>query len=254
MKLITRAEWGGRAVNPPTNFTPERGGVTVHYAGNPSPDLSTHAGCYATWRASERYHIDTRGYAAIAYGFGACIHGYVFEGRGLHKRNAANGTDEGNQNYYSVQAMVGPDNPVTDGLLTAIADAIDYLRAKGGAGSKVDGHRDHKSTECPGDTLYAWVTAGHKRPTAKEDDMPYTEAQLKFIVEQATKPLADKLDRVIRQGQADKRLGREARDAARTAAEAGMTPEEVGKQVELAIAAALESGVDVNVTVAGRQA
>jgi hypothetical protein len=86
----------------------------------------------------------------------------------------------------------------------------------------------------------------------EEDDMPYTEAQLKFIVEAATKPLADKLDRVIRQGQAEKRIGREARDAARDAAEAGMSPEQVGAQVERAVSAALAEGIDIEVTAGTR--
>jgi hypothetical protein len=258
MRFVTRKEWGSRDTNPPTNITPERGGVTVHYAGDPSPDLSSHDGCHATWRGSQRYHMDTRGYADIAYNLGACIHGYVFEGRGVRKRSGANGAEDprSNQDWYAIQAMIGPANPVTDELLSALVDGIEYLRDKGGAATKVNGHRDHKSTECPGDKLYAWVRAGAKRPTTKEiDDMPYTEAQLKFIVEQATKPLAAKLDRLLAQGQRIKDLTRLGRRAAAAAAEEGMTPEQIGAQVEAALTRALEEGaVDVNVTVAGRQA
>jgi hypothetical protein len=198
--------------------------------------------------------MDTRGYADIGYNLGACIHGYVFEGRGLRKRNAANGTDEGHQNFYSIQAMVGPANPITDDLLSALVDGVEYARQSGGAGNKVDGHRDHKSTECPGDKLYAWVKAGAKRPTAKEtDDMPYTEAQLGAIVTKAVQPLGNKLDRLLAQGQRIKDITRQVRQAATAAAQKEMTPEQIGAQVETALTRALEEGsVDVNVTVAGR--
>lgn len=36
MKLITREQWGSRATSPPTNITPERGGVTVHSVWRPN--------------------------------------------------------------------------------------------------------------------------------------------------------------------------------------------------------------------------
>jgi hypothetical protein len=49
-------------------------------------------------------------------------------------------------------------------MLLGILDAIEYLRAEGGAGREIKGHRDGYATSCPGEPLYRWVRAGAPRP------------------------------------------------------------------------------------------
>ena len=46
----------------------------------------------------------------------------------------------------------------TDEAKAAYVEAVRWLR-RNGAGRKVNGHRDHKSTDCPGDVIYAWLKA-----------------------------------------------------------------------------------------------
>ncbi|MBX6381909.1 MAG: peptidoglycan-binding protein [Microbispora sp.] len=97
----------------------------------------------------------------------ACPHRKVFVGRGPGHLPAANGPGL-NSGHYAVLGLVGNAGLVqpTDGLLHAILDAVEYLRAEGGAGKEIKGHRDGYPTDCPGDSLYAWIRKGAPRPGA----------------------------------------------------------------------------------------
>lgn len=168
MKLISRASWGARYGRGSTNITPGDGGVAVHYVGAGRLATIAHERCAARVRAIESDHVNGNGWARIAYNFLACHHGYVFEGRGLGHRSAAQGTNAGNQNYYAVCALVGAGDVPGDPLKTAIRDAIDHCR-RHGAGPRIRGHRDFHATSCPGDALYAWVRRGAPRPAPQEE-------------------------------------------------------------------------------------
>jgi hypothetical protein len=153
--FVPRAEWGARAprVRHP-NITPGNGGVTVHYVGGVPVARAEHADCARQVRAIQNHHMDTNGWADIAYSHLVCVHGYVFEGRGPGQRTAANGTPEGNQNWYAVCGLVGGSagtyDPVTPELVAAFHWAIAQLRVAGGAGDGINRHMDHKPTDCPG--------------------------------------------------------------------------------------------------------
>nr|WP_229806135.1 peptidoglycan-binding protein [Microbispora rosea] len=99
----------------------------------------------------------------------ACPHRKVFVGRGPGHLPAANGPGL-NSGHYAVLGLVGNAGLVqpTDGVLHAILDAVEYLRAKGGAGKEIKGHRDGYSTDCPGGPLYAWIKKGAPRPGAAQ--------------------------------------------------------------------------------------
>ena len=135
-------------------------GVTLHWEG---PHMGTfpHGQCAGKVRTIRRFHQGTRGWAEIAYSAIVCPHGYVFECRGLHTETAANGTSSigGNPHWYAVCYMSGQGDPFTDAAKAAYHEAVDWLRTEGGAGLKVNGHRDHHSTECPGDVIYKWLHA-----------------------------------------------------------------------------------------------
>ena len=159
MTFITRQAWGAR---PPTSTGNAIGahplGVAVHYSeGNlgSSPDSE----CDDRVRGIQRYHQDTKGWADIAYSFLVCPHGNIFEGRGTGKGSAANGTTQGNLDYYAVCALGGPKDTPSVLMLAGIGTAIELCR-KAGAGQAVIGHRNLIPTGCPGAALYAYVQAG----------------------------------------------------------------------------------------------
>lgn len=173
MKLVTRAQWGARAYRTPGGATPYSGsrkGVKVHYLGTPYT-FGDHSTCAAYVRKLQASHMDGNGWSDIGYSFVVCEHGYVYEGRGLRRRNSANGNTTLNNNHYAVCGLVGNKGSTipTPAQLNGIRDAIDYCRAEGPAGGELRGHRDGYSTDCPGGPLYAWVQQGCPRQDEGED-------------------------------------------------------------------------------------
>lgn len=156
--LVTRAEWDARAPLSRTNLTPSFG-TTTHWEGPHMGDFD-HSECAGKVRGIQKYHMDTKGWVDIAYTALTCPHGYVFEGRWVGTRTAANGTTEGNDSAYAVCYLGGEGDSFTDAAKTAQATILDWLDIHGGAGPGRNCHRDWKSTECPGDTICSWVKAG----------------------------------------------------------------------------------------------
>ncbi|MEU6437414.1 N-acetylmuramoyl-L-alanine amidase [Streptomyces albidoflavus] len=183
MRLVTRAQWGARAYRTPNGATPysrPRRGVKLHYLGTAYSDRP-HDQCAAYVRQLQAQHMDGNGWSDVGYSFLVCTHGYVHEGRGLARRNSANGNTALNEQDYAVCLLVGSSGLTkpTDAQLDGARDAIDYCRDKGGAGLWLGGHRDGYATACPGDTVYAWVKQGAPRPKTptpeKEEPMSYRD-------------------------------------------------------------------------------
>ncbi|WP_107080179.1 N-acetylmuramoyl-L-alanine amidase [Streptomyces sp. NBRC 109706] len=166
MDLIPRARWGARAWREPSGsirYAGPRKGVKVHYLGTPYSSRP-HAQCAAYVRQLQASHMDGNGWSDIGYSLLVCEHGSVFEGRGLQRRNSANGNTSLNEQHYAVCALHGTNGTPGDALLRGLRDAIDHCRTRGPAGSEIKGHRDGHPTACPGDALYAWVRADAPRP------------------------------------------------------------------------------------------
>ncbi|MFE1749011.1 N-acetylmuramoyl-L-alanine amidase [Streptomyces anandii] len=180
MHLVTRSQWGARPSRYELVYIAGTSGVKVHYEGTPVPaslaEPASHSKCDDRMRALQASHLANtkEDYSDIAYNFVVCPHGYVYEGRGLHKKTAANGNQPLNKAHYAVCAMLGSEGLTkpTDAQLAGLRDAIDYLRSKGGAGNDIKGHRDGYPTECPGGPLYAWVQKGAPRPDANTSPQP----------------------------------------------------------------------------------
>lgn len=170
MQLVTRAQWGAKAPTADWTYVGSTLGVKVHYEGTevPSSLANDHSACAGRVRDIQASHManTSEGYIDIAYSAMVCPHGYVFEGRGLHHKTAANGNSTLNWNHYAVCGMVGDSGLTqpTDAMLNGIRDAIEWFQAQGGAGSEIKGHRDGYATSCPGEPLYNWVQAGAPRP------------------------------------------------------------------------------------------
>jgi hypothetical protein len=186
IKLVSRAAWGARAYRQPsggTLYTGKRRGVKLHYLGTPYSDR-THDRCAAYVRQIQAQHMDGNGWSDIGYSFLVCTHGYVYEGRGLRRRNSANGSTTLNNQDYAVLLMVGSSGLTrpTTAQLHGARDAIDYCRSEGPAGTWLGGHRDGYATTCPGDPIYAWAKTGAPRPTeSEEDDMPLNDDDKRWI-------------------------------------------------------------------------
>lgn len=172
IKLVTRSQWGAKPSKGSLTYIAETRGVKVHYEGTFVPkslaEADQHSKCDDRMRDIQASHLANtqENYSDIAYNYVVCPHGYVYEGRGVHRKTGANGNQYLNVQDYAVCAMLGNSGLVyaPDVQLSGIVDAIELLRSQGDAGKWVGGHRDGHPTACPGDPLYAWVKAGAKRP------------------------------------------------------------------------------------------
>ncbi|MEV4284736.1 N-acetylmuramoyl-L-alanine amidase [Nonomuraea bangladeshensis] len=173
--LVSRRDWNARAPRGDYSQLDSAKGVKVHYTGGRvDPGIvSDHGACAALVRSIQTHHMDGNGWVDIGYSFVACPHRKVFEGRGLHHLPAANGPGL-NAGHYAVLGLVGNTGLVqpTDLILHAILDAVEHVRARGGAGKEIKGHRDGYSTDCPGEPLYAWVRRGAPRPSGGAEPPP----------------------------------------------------------------------------------
>jgi hypothetical protein len=100
--------------------------------------------------------MDHNGWVDIAYNGLACPHGYVFEGRGVQKRSAANGTNSANATSAVICYLGGQGDPFTLEGQQAMQDGAAWL-----GDPMARGHRDWYPTQCPGDEIYGWIHAPH---------------------------------------------------------------------------------------------
>lgn len=157
--VLSRAQWGAvsaQGTGNALNAVPD--GCTIHWEG-PRMGSRPHSECGATVRGIQRFHMQDRGWADIAYNLLVCEHGVIFTGRGRGKGSAANGTTDANRRRYAICALVGEGDPQPKALLDGLADAV-ALCQSWGARDAVNGHRDWVATACPGDSLYREVKAG----------------------------------------------------------------------------------------------
>jgi len=155
MRFVTRSEWGAR---PPKStlggwLAGKPVGSVVHWEG---PRMGTwgHEACAGKMRGIQSYHMDNAKdpYTDIAYNAVVCPHGFVFEGRPLQFRSAANGPKT-NGTHAAICYMGGEGDVFTGEARQAIREWTDPI------GPDKRAHRDVNATACPGDEITAWVHA-----------------------------------------------------------------------------------------------
>lgn len=120
--------------------------VIHHTAGSKSQSLETIA----------KFHVEKRGWPEIAYHIAINESGDVFLLNNIEEKTYHNSADNTNtigivavgnyQNYEPSQELINSIQAVTDALCLT-------LKIKG-----IKGHRDYKSTLCPGEYLYNELT------------------------------------------------------------------------------------------------
>ena len=156
----SRAEWKAVAPTEPWSPDPRPWRVTLHHSDG--KHTTTLAESEAEARFIQDFHIHGRGWIDIAYHFLVDASGNILEGRpegvlGAHTL----GNNEGNIGIVLLGTYHPPVNNVpTKAQLDAVAALGRYLVARYGIDPKsLKGHRDYKSTDCPGNTAYAKLDA-----------------------------------------------------------------------------------------------
>jgi hypothetical protein len=157
LNFVSRAEWGARAPRSTTKLTTARGN-TLHWEG-PRMGTFEHSSCATKVRGIQAFHMNSRGWADIAYSSIICPHSYIFEGRWYGIRTAANGTNEGNGASYAHCYLGGSGDPFDLPAKRGIVRVFDHFEGRG-SGTGRWAHRDWKATECPGNAQTAWLKGG----------------------------------------------------------------------------------------------
>jgi hypothetical protein len=159
--VISRSDWGAAWPSSDPGPQAQDQGLILHWEGPRMwGDLwaFAHDSCYGKVRGIQNYHM-THGYSDIAYNFVICPHGFIFEGRGGAKANAASGDYDVNHHTIAVCFLWGEgDEIIHPGPGNDSIDALNALRnyslaPNGPLSWEVRPHRAIVQTACPGDTL-----------------------------------------------------------------------------------------------------
>ena len=165
MKFVSRAEWGGRKPRSISRIPGPVTSTTFHWEG-PKMGTFTHSSCASKVRGIQNFHMDSRGWSDIAYNAVVCPHGYVFEGRWVGARSAAQGTNAGNDTSYAICGLFGEGDVLTDLMKDAYLDCRTYFMATAKTGATIRPHSYWHATACPGNGVRVWIGDGAKDPIA----------------------------------------------------------------------------------------
>lgn len=154
--VICRSAWGAR--EPRSGLVPHNvAQLTLHHTAVVLVDNSDAPG---RARAHQRFHLDS-GFADLAYHFMVDLAGNVLEGRSTdYAGETFTEYDPAGHFLVCCEGNYDEQTPTAAQL-----DAVAMLFAWGAETFDADvgtlsGHRDHASTSCPGDNLYAGLADG----------------------------------------------------------------------------------------------
>lgn len=152
--VVTREGWGARPPKRPfSSRWRKTQGIVVHHSGVKDGPHGV-----AALRQFERFHMDTRGWNAIAYNWLVDEEGVVYHGRGP---GVVGGATKGwNSRTESVCYTGWGSDPVPVAAQESLRWVVGYLQGLYGSDLWVKRHRDFASTGCPGDWLADWVADG----------------------------------------------------------------------------------------------
>uniref|UniRef100_UPI00398EB02F N-acetylmuramoyl-L-alanine amidase-like n=1 Tax=Pristiophorus japonicus TaxID=55135 RepID=UPI00398EB02F len=158
--IIPRCMWGAK----PYRGTPVRLAlplrfVYIHHTYEPSRPCNNFRDCAADMRSMQRFHQDVRRWNDIAYNFVAGSDGYLYEGRGWLWQGSH--TKAQNSKGYGVSFIGNYTSELPD--QTALELVRENLMNCAVTGQrlvsdyKIHGHRQHRSTACPGERLFTEI-------------------------------------------------------------------------------------------------
>lgn len=177
----TRSTWNAIATGYDT-FAPLDSGIIFHWNG-PVMGLYSVGQVPDIIKATQWFHIDTRGWADIAYNFSIDRFGRLWEGRGDKLRNAASGDTFANTQLLACELLLGgfdsgaPGDSFTQEMKDGMV-ALGKQYVGEGRSAMFAVHRDVTATYCPGPEITQWVhsvlpglvAGGGTPPPSKEDD------------------------------------------------------------------------------------
>lgn len=144
-------------------------GFAIHWPGNGVKhiDATNQAHIAAEIEGERKYHTRPGGLGVpqggndIAYQYAIDLLGRVWELRGVTNQSGANGNSASNKAYGAVTLLLGTDDVPSAAMIQAVRDFRRKIwLAHFPKATKVVGHRDVYSTDCPGPHAYPLVKDG----------------------------------------------------------------------------------------------
>lgn len=150
-EMVTREMWGARPPKDPyNNHTPLI--LTVHHAS--SPDYAQYQGA-ASIRGIQNFHMNNRGWSDIGYHYVVGPEGKLYEGRPPTAVGAHSPPNSNKVGICLIGNFEGVDTLKPEQRATLVK-ILSHLCGKFKIPvSKIKGHRDFQSTDCPGSSVYA---------------------------------------------------------------------------------------------------
>lgn len=177
-KYVSREDLGWSETSP-ADYANPRSGLVIHYdSADQNLAGKDHSACLSYWRRTRDFHTGPqRGWVDVGYSWMSCAHGYVLEGRGLFRAQAAQ--PGGNTSHYSCTLATGPTDAITDEQIDAVRQLRQWLmEPESSIAGTVLGHRDFNATSCPGEKGYALVKNGtfakppNNNASKEDNDVP----------------------------------------------------------------------------------
>lgn len=174
--VYSRAQWGAVAPACSSGYCTTTHVAIHHSASSSHLSATTFAQCASNVKGIQTYHMVTNGWCDIGYNYLACHHGDLFEGRagGDDVKGAHDGFNCGSMGICALGYFHAPYNQVVPATMRQSIEKLaawkcsqqninplgsSYYTGYGSTMNNVYGHRDVKSTACPGDNLYALLPA-----------------------------------------------------------------------------------------------
>ena len=187
MRIHGRSEWEqpGAEVTGPANYPGLVQWIVVHYPGYELDFDRDRDGDFDETDTKlliqqwQRNSLSSRGYS-LYYQHVIGRQGDIWEVRGFDIRNAANGPTDHPETFgpnantmtHSVKFVSGLDGEITAAQWGSMRWLVGHIRTWYGRHLDVIGHRDVKSTTCPGDPTYRMIRAGAFEPPTMPPPAP----------------------------------------------------------------------------------
>jgi hypothetical protein len=185
---LPRSAWNARPPNAGAGtLTVSRvEGAVIHWPGTGSTSvIHSQAAVASALRGWQDYHMDTRGWSDIAYQVAVDQAGRAWTLRGLRTQSGANGNNDVNERYGAILLVLVTGEQPTAALKATTRAVIADFRNLYPRGTAIKPHSAVRPdpTDCPGPAARAAIARGEFTPGNVEDDLPYTQAQLRAMMQ-----------------------------------------------------------------------
>jgi hypothetical protein len=169
----------------------------IHWPGTTShTPITSQATVASALRGWQAFHMDVREWSDIAYQVAVDQAGRAWTLRGLRTQSGANGNNAANERFGAILLVLVQGEEPSPAMKATVREVVEDFRSIFPRGTAVRPHAEVRreytgdGTDCPGPAATAALKRGDFTPTThtadttpEDEDMPYTEAQLRAMMQ-----------------------------------------------------------------------